>query len=173
MFPIRAAPHPVRTSLNLIDRPTIMIVTQCLTPSHRPIAADGGCNSTKVMKKSDTARLRSSGVVPISVLKPERCQAVSVCPGRKSSSPWVSAFPTLERSNPLNIYRVDKKGSKAMSIFLFTRRDLTPHSKLSAVIDLAHSSSSTRICSDPSLVLSKGLMGCRRILSILEVCLAI
>ena len=55
--------------LSLIDRRTIMMVTQCLAPSHLPTAADGGCNSTNVMKKSETARLRSSGVAPISVLK--------------------------------------------------------------------------------------------------------
>ena len=50
-----------------------MMATQYLVPSQRPIAADGGCSSTKVMKKSDTARLRSSGEAPISVLKPEAC----------------------------------------------------------------------------------------------------
>ena len=48
----------------------MMIVIQCFAPSHLPIAAEGGCSNTKVIKNSETARLRSSGVAPISVVKP-------------------------------------------------------------------------------------------------------
>lgn len=48
----------------------MMMVIQCFAPSHLPTAAEGGCSSTKVTKNSETARLRSSGVAPMSLVKP-------------------------------------------------------------------------------------------------------
>ena len=49
----------------------MMIVIQYLAPSHLPIAAEGGCSNTNVMKNSETAEFRSSGVAPMSVVNPE------------------------------------------------------------------------------------------------------
>lgn len=50
---------------------TIRIGIQCLAPICLPTAVDIGWNSTKVIKKRDTARFRSSGVAPISLVKPD------------------------------------------------------------------------------------------------------
>jgi hypothetical protein len=47
-----------------------MIGIQCFAPIHLPTAAEGGWKRTKVTKKRDTARLRSSGVAPMSAVKP-------------------------------------------------------------------------------------------------------
>jgi hypothetical protein len=47
-----------------------MIGIQYLAPSHLPTAAEGGWKRTKVMKNNDTAKLRSSGLAPMSLVKP-------------------------------------------------------------------------------------------------------
>ena len=47
-----------------------MIAIQCFAPSHLPTAADGGWSNTNVTKKSETAKLRSSGVAPMSFVNP-------------------------------------------------------------------------------------------------------
>lgn len=48
----------------------MMMGIQFLAPSHLPAAAEGGWNSTKVMKNKLTAKFRSSGWAPMSLVKP-------------------------------------------------------------------------------------------------------
>jgi hypothetical protein len=62
-----------------------MIVIQYLAPSHLPMAAEGGWNSTKVTKKREIERLRSSGVASISWLKPGRRLSTMACNTARAS----------------------------------------------------------------------------------------
>jgi hypothetical protein len=139
----------------VIVKHTIITVIHCFAPSHLPAAADTGCSSTKVTKKRDTARLRSSGVVPISALNPGSKSQLHLTPSIAQRLPCVSAFPMLDRSNPLKRYRSDRNGSKAISIFRLTRRDMDLGPNSSVTLEPFSAPSSAKPLSDPYFVLSE------------------
>jgi hypothetical protein len=55
---------------HLEERLTMMNGIQCLAPSRRPTADEMGWKRTNVMKNNETARFKSSGAAPMSVVKP-------------------------------------------------------------------------------------------------------